>query len=80
MNRPPAHGDAPSDPALPQRHSGLAALLAVLAFGLLIMGVTLVAMLQAPGSNRMAVGTGAILIVGGLALLPIAWRGRHGRS
>jgi uncharacterized membrane protein len=80
MDRPRVLSPEPADPESPQRHSGRAALLAMLAVGFLIIGVTLVAMLQSPGPHAMVVASGAVLIVGGLALLPIAWRGRHGRS
>lgn len=62
------------------RHPGWAVLIGVLALVFVIIGVTLIAMMQAPVGRRRVVVTGFVLIAAGLVLLPVAWLGRHGRG
>lgn len=71
-------GDSPvdSDPARP-RHAGRAVIVGVLGIALIMIGVMLVAMLQAPVVRPRVIVTGFVLIALGLALLPVAWLGRR---
>lgn len=68
---------APAGPADRPRHAGWAALAGMLGAAFLVMGVTLVAMLQAPVVRPRVVAAGLVLIAGGLVLLAVAWLGRR---
>ncbi|HSU68091.1 MAG TPA: hypothetical protein VLJ39_14535 [Tepidisphaeraceae bacterium] len=59
------------------RHAGWAALVGVLGIALIMIGVILVAMLDAPVVRHRIVITGFVLVFCGLLLLPVAWFGRH---
>lgn len=65
------------DPAARPRHAGWAALVAVLGIAFIFIGLMLLAMLQAPVVRPKIIVTGAVLIAGGLVLLPVAWLGRR---
>lgn len=60
-----------------RRYAGWAILLGVLGIGLIVIGVMLVALLQAPFEQSRAVVTGFVLLGLGSALLPVAWLGRR---
>jgi hypothetical protein len=70
----------PRDAPVPMRHSGWAALMAVLGIVFVMIGVMLVAMIQAPVVPPRIVVTGFALIAFGLLLLPVAWFGRRPKS
>ena len=65
------------DPHARPRHAGWAALVGVLGVAFVFIGAMLVAMLQAPVVRPRIIVTGAVLIAGGLVLLPVAWLGRR---
>jgi hypothetical protein len=69
-------------PAAPEgtRYAGRAALVGVLGIALIMIGIMLVALLQAPVVWPGVIITGFVSIGGGLALLLVAWRGRHPKS
>lgn len=77
MDPPEQSQPAGPDEARPNRHAGWAVLVGMLGAAFIMIGVVLVAMLQAPSVQRRAVVTGFVLIACGLLLLPLAWRGRH---
>lgn len=49
----------------------------VLGIGLILIGVMLIAMIQAPFEQSRAVVTGFVSLGLGAALLPVAWFGRR---
>lgn len=71
--------ELPPGPEKPiqRRYAGWAILVGVLGVGLILMGVMLVALLQAPFGQSRAVVTGFVLLGLGAALLPVAWFGRR---
>lgn len=78
-NRAMRQADRPTlnapEPAERPRHAGWAALVGVLGLVFVLIGAMLLAMLQAPVVRPKIIVTGAVLIAGGLVLLPVAWLG-----
>ena len=66
-NRPPA-----------SRHPGWVVLVGMLATVCLVIGLVMLAMLEAPGVRRGVIVTSCALIAAGALLAPIAWFGRPG--
>jgi uncharacterized membrane protein YdcZ (DUF606 family) len=67
----------PPDPSTRPRHAGWAALVGVLGVVFVFTGMMLLATLQAPVVRPRIIITAAVLIAGGLVLLPVAWLGRR---
>lgn len=55
-------------------------MIGVLGIALIMIGVMLVATLDAPVVRTRTVVSGFVLIAAGLVLLPIAWIGRAGKA
>jgi predicted transcriptional regulator len=66
----------PPKGSVERRYAGWAILAGVLGIALIMIGVMLVAMLQAPFAQPRVVVTGVVLLATGFALMPIAWLGR----
>ena len=60
-----------------RRYAGWAIMVGVLGIGLILIGVMLIAMIQAPFEQSRTVVTGFVSLGLGAALLPVAWFGRR---
>jgi hypothetical protein len=69
-----------SVPGEPGRYAGWATLVGILGIAMMMIGIMLVAMAQAPAAPRRTVIGGFVMLASGFLLLVVAWLGRRPRA
>jgi hypothetical protein len=64
----------------PVRYSGWALLVGVAGIAVMMIGIMLIAMVQAPAAPHRTVISGFVMLASGFLLLVVAWLGRRHRA
>jgi len=68
------------EPREPVRYAGWAMLVGVVGIAVMMIGIMLVAMAQAPSAPQRTVISGFVMLASGFLLLVVAWLGRRHRA